>query len=106
MCSSDLGDAAISTFGMPHAGSRNELGPQKQQIIFRFQKNQLGKGGEVITTSGSGVPPPFAVSFVAVVVLFLHPLPYPPPTLHSTAPPAAQTLAPHPCARRLPPPRG
>ena len=38
------GDAAISTFEMPHAGSRNELGPQRQQIIFRFQREELGKG--------------------------------------------------------------
>ena len=31
------GDACISTFSMPHSSSRNELGPEREQIIFRYR---------------------------------------------------------------------
>ena len=82
-------------------------------MYFTHQKNialgaleiQLGKGGEVNTTSGSGVHYPFAVSSVAGVVFCLHSLLYTPRTLHSTARRSAKTMVPAPgagcCARAL-----
>jgi len=37
------GDAAIATFALPHAGSSNDLGPERQQMIFRFVPPELDK---------------------------------------------------------------
>lgn len=37
------GDAAIATFGLPHAGSANDRGPNRLQMIFRFVPPELDK---------------------------------------------------------------
>ena len=37
------GDAAIATFALPHAGSPNDFGPERQQMIFRYVPPELEK---------------------------------------------------------------
>jgi hypothetical protein len=39
----NAGDAAIGTFGLPHAGSPNDFGPDRQQMIFRYVPRELDK---------------------------------------------------------------
>ena len=46
------GDACISTFSIPHTASRNERGPEREQVIFRFQPDEL-RGGKI---GGKGLP--------------------------------------------------
>lgn len=60
------GDAAIATFALPHAGSPNDRGDERQQMIFRFVPRELElacKSGNPLTfpnwaprTDGSWYP--------------------------------------------------
>eukprot|EP01044_Picomonas_judraskeda_P019215 COSAG03_NODE_4001_length_1725_cov_1.539360_1_plen_426_part_00 len=60
------GDAAIATFALPHAGSPNDCGDERQQMIFRFVPRELEescKAGNSLTfpawaprTDGSWYP--------------------------------------------------